>query len=870
MDSDYLTNPLFVLSVLVGASVWILLYFVNSFRNAGEHVQAQDKSKIDKSGAQLHLDKKNKEQSLGGKRKKKAAESKVTCWAGKHDKHNYSHPWLLVSLKGHTGNILDMDFSSNGKYLTSCDDEDPDPGGDTAQRNTCDLDKENIPIEVSPSPKGLTRRQRKNRRREDSSEPKPKKSPELTKKQIMSSVPSKQYRKLNVSEKAFVGFLRNYLLTLDQMMAMGYPIQSSLEPTLVVVYKSPRVPIIPVHKTVFDVNAREFVPKNDWSSNDSGHGSGNSSEGEDSTDQDCSERPVTSLPKGVQGSYFARTCSRCTSTFYTTSDKYITKDKCYYHWGRLKKNEMVYDCCLGKVNTKGCTEAKLHVWCGLHVGMNGLYDDFTLTKQRKNPPPDGNYGVYSLDCEMCYTVRGLVLTKVTVVGMDGRLVYDSFVKPDDEIVDYNTKFSGITARDFKRNPTKSLKEVQNDLMGFINADTILIGHGLENDLRALKIVHYINVDTAHSFPHFHGLPYRRSLRSLTSAYLNRNIQCSRYGHNSYEDAVGAVFIWDTKDLTQKDRKSVRVNIKFDHATHVKFSPDSKAFIINKYSDNTVEVYKVEKKKDGWLTASQAFTFPKQHETDIISIDIQRNGKFIITCSNRTDLVIWDLKGQKLAQIDTYLMNNTCAKISPCGKFIAATGFSPEAKIWEVLFDNSGEFKDVKSIKELTLGGHSSGVYDVAFDVDSSHMATVSKDGTWRLYDTKVSYKLGQNARFLKSGNYERSGNNALIALSPDAEVLAIATGADVALYSTRNNRLDYVLENIYFDKVTSMMFDSTGRYLLTSGDKQIRVFHNVTGYRSNVANAEEKLKENITSATRERLRTLIKEYRDFLKGIENL
>jgi len=40
------------------------------------------------------------------------------------------------------------------------------------------------------------------------------------------------------------------------------------------------------------------------------------------------------------------------------------------------------------------------------------------------------------------------------------------------------------------------------------------------------------------------------------------------------------------------------------------------------------------------------------------------------------------------------------------------------------------------VPQLTLGGHSSGVYDVAFDVDSSQMATVSKDGTWRLFDTK--------------------------------------------------------------------------------------------------------------------------------------
>ena len=73
-------------------------------------------------------------------------------------------------------------------------------------------------------------------------------------------------------------------------------------------------------------------------------------------------------------------------------------------------------------------------------------------------------------------------------------------------------------------PTKNLKEVQNDLMGFINADTILVGHGLENDLRALSLVHATVLDTAVVFPHFYGLPFRRSLRSLAASYLKRDIQ----------------------------------------------------------------------------------------------------------------------------------------------------------------------------------------------------------------------------------------------------------------------------------------------------------------------------------------------------------
>ena len=40
------------------------------------------------------------------------------------------------------------------------------------------------------------------------------------------------------------------------------------------------------------------------------------------------------------------------------------------------------------------------------------------------------------------------MLQVTVVGVDGRLVYESLVCPENSIIDFNTRYSGISAKDF--------------------------------------------------------------------------------------------------------------------------------------------------------------------------------------------------------------------------------------------------------------------------------------------------------------------------------------------------------------------------------------------------------------------------------------
>ena len=58
------------------------------------------------------------------------------------------------------------------------------------------------------------------------------------------------------------------------------------------------------------------------------------------------------------------------------------------------------------------------------------------------------------------------------------------------------RFSGLVAKDFI-GVTTTLSDVQSKLLEFIYEDTILIGHSLESDLKALKVK--IPCTIAHGF-----------------------------------------------------------------------------------------------------------------------------------------------------------------------------------------------------------------------------------------------------------------------------------------------------------------------------------------------------------------------------------
>lgn len=357
--------------------------------------------------------------------------------------------------------------------------------------------------------------------------------------------PLRQHIKLNLPESELIPYLKHYLLNANDLKAQGFPYRYGDKAGFFKKRFSASVDyyVPPVSAVSFDVNAREFVPSNKRrsierkSSTDSGQGTSSSSP--PSTDSDSSDN----IGELKYNERTEKKCVRCTREFHVNEfGDYMRTEKCSYHWGKLEKTAPytvsggTYSCCNSPKYSKGCTIADEHVWNGYEMGFNGPFDDFVRTENSVKSITNQN--VFALDCEMCYTGLGLEVTKVTLVGSDGQKMYEKYVRPPAKIVDYNTRFSGITKKDLsaRNGSVASLAEVQQDLLKFIDADTILIGHALENDLRVLKMIHDNVIDTSVCFPHYNGPGFKHSLRALTLQYLKRSIQDSDQGHSSFEDS----------------------------------------------------------------------------------------------------------------------------------------------------------------------------------------------------------------------------------------------------------------------------------------------------------------------------------------------
>ncbi|XP_062587695.1 transducin beta-like protein 2, partial [Saccostrea cucullata] len=228
------------------------------------------------------------------------------------------------------------------------------------------------------------------------------------------------------------------------------------------------------------------------------------------------------------------------------------------------------------------------------------------------------------------------------------------------------------------------------------------------------------------------------------------------------------------------------------------------------------------------------------------------------------VAVFCITGDVLDTIDTRQMNNSYGAVSPCGRFVASSGFTPDVKVWEVGFDKGGSFTGCKRAFELK--GHSAGVYSFSFNSDSSRMVSVSKDKTWKYWNTNIRYEMNQDPYLLKTGSIDFT-SPCLISLSPDGRSVAIASESSVSVHNAITGEQEEKFSQVFSGEVTDISFDLSNKYIVCSGDRQVSVFNNITGYRASIEDLQEKVKEAQTQAQKERIRQQINEAQEALDNL---
>lgn len=294
------------------------------------------------------------------------------------------------------------------------------------------------------------------------------------------------------------------------------------------------------------------------------------------------EAEVETAKQGVFDSKGWEKCERCAGRFQVFPGRredgaLTTGGQCTYHPNRpiippRKKtdnytgaSDPYFPCCSESIGASaGCTKGTHHVFKISESKRLASILQFETTPQQ---PDKGVLDPVCFDCEMGYTTQGLELIRLTAVSWpEGRELLDILVKPIGEVLDLNSRFSGVYPEHFanaipygtsdstpdppprsnqgeeKQKPMQVVESpaaARKLLFQFLQPETPLIGHAIENDLNVCRIIHPTIIDTVILYPAPRGgLPNRMSLKALARRFLSREIQTGgAKGHDSKEDAI---------------------------------------------------------------------------------------------------------------------------------------------------------------------------------------------------------------------------------------------------------------------------------------------------------------------------------------------
>lgn len=197
-----------------------------------------------------------------------------------------------------------------------------------------------------------------------------------------------------------------------------------------------------------------------------------------------------------------------------------------------------------------------------------------------------------------------------------------------------------------------------------------------------------------------------------------------------------------------------------------------------------------------------------HEKDILSVDISKNGRYIVSSDADGEIILWDIKsGDKIKSFNANYGWAGSVKISPDSKFILAGLSREETVMWDIL---SGEI--VLEISQLY-----SSVYTVDFSHDGKYVASGNFDSQVIIYDTENDNSVINNYHY--HSDYISS-----VAFSPVENIVASAD-MDKNIFLWDIEKADTICsfptnKNIVF----SLSFSLDGKYLFSSGQNQINIW----------------------------------------------
>ncbi len=136
--------------------------------------------------------------------------------------------------------------------------------------------------------------------------------------------------------------------------------------------------------------------------------------------------------------------------------------------------------------------------------------------------------------------------QVAVVDSDAHVLLNVYVRPDKAIVSFLTPITGISAGSFQAKQPISLEEAKARVYALLGSDVILVGQGVENDIRWLGLqqgVHYSRAEDLSEHFKVYNPKYANwnffSLRHEADVLLGST---SSGSHDASQDAIVCILV----------------------------------------------------------------------------------------------------------------------------------------------------------------------------------------------------------------------------------------------------------------------------------------------------------------------------------------